>query len=134
MASRDGRPLFPDVVLSLSGRFYYLECKWKKSGWRSLYEIIEKGADGIVLKADYRPLLLVIPFSWFIELLSLKEKEVSNLREKVSDFIECPSCGKEIWDNPYNWVLCPFCGVFSDGKEHRRNGTESKKSRENKRN
>lgn len=122
VASRDGRPYFPDVVLNLSNCFYYLECKWRKNGWKSLYEMIEKGAHGVVLKADYKEPLFVIPLDWFVQLLRASFKR----KRKVSNFIKCLSCGEDIWDNPYNWIPCPFCGVFSDRRRHKGNGTESR--------
>ena len=70
-----------DITCPGFGKDHRLEVKCRANGFKEIYGWLE-GVDGLVLKADRKPLLLVIPLTYAARHIAEAETLISSLREK----------------------------------------------------
>lgn len=59
-----------DITIRVLGLLKRFECKWRGDGFKELYKWLD-GNDGVIVKADGKPLLMVVKYEDWLRLVEI---------------------------------------------------------------
>lgn len=66
-----------DMTIRVLGLLRRFECKWRKDGFKQVYDWLD-GNDGVIVKADGKPMLMIQPYGdW------LRTAEIASRNEEL---------------------------------------------------